>query len=622
MLRLVLVFVLSSASLAHAQFAPALYPFSGTPTTSARAVLERSGPRPAGPRADVRSGFAVGATHHRRYSTFRLAPEAREIAQTQDLIVFTRTRPIRARLRVHAAGGDLAGAWRDQLRRYFDFLDRDGNGVLNPFEADFLMPLKRVQSLIESGTFSGLNALTPPFKTLDRDADGEVSFDEFLAFYASTAAGTLRIFPHDSVDSQAGRLNDAIFRLLDRDGDGRVSSSEARDAAATLAMIDRDGDELVIASELLPPTPETKERDYETFIKVEMNRKVDLVPGQPGKPLDAIMIHPPGSIPDAVIEQMLARYDRDKNLRLAKTEIAFEPATFAKLDKNGDGEIGIAELLAWRDLPPDAELELTAGIDVAGCAVRFHTSSPPAGFTLGKRDKRDILQFAGQSVEFEIVASPSTYSSRDGNMMELFNTASRDTPDTIREKDIQGGNFQPLRVIFDDADRDGDGNVTRQELRTFLDLRSSFSALPFAVLYSRERPNLFRLLDQDNDNRLSVRERRQAVERWKELLDANGELTRDALEPQPIVRFGRSSLLPMAVSIRGYEVAENRSTPSQGPLWFRRMDRNGDGDLSRSEFLGRDADFERLDLDRDGLISVSEAVEADKKFRSPEPPKK
>ncbi len=52
------------------------------------------------------------------------------------------------------------------------------------------------------------------------------------------------------------------------------------------------------------------------------------------------------------------------------------------------------------------------------------------------------------------------------------------------------------------------------------------------------------------------------------------------------------------------------STPpaEEGPKWFRKMDRNRDGDISRREFLGPRAAFERLDADGDGLITAKEAA--------------
>jgi hypothetical protein len=50
------------------------------------------------------------------------------------------------------------------------------------------------------------------------------------------------------------------------------------------------------------------------------------------------------------------------------------------------------------------------------------------------------------------------------------------------------------------------------------------------------------------------------------------------------------------------------SPPDAGPDWFRLMDRNQDGDVSRREFLGPREQFDRLDRDRDGLIDAREAA--------------
>ena len=56
------------------------------------------------------------------------------------------------------------------------------------------------------------------------------------------------------------------------------------------------------------------------------------------------------------------------------------------------------------------------------------------------------------------------------------------------------------------------------------------------------------------------------------------------------------------------------ATKPAGPAWFRKMDRNGDGDVSPREFLGTPEDFKRIDADGDGLIDAREAERADAWF--------
>jgi hypothetical protein len=106
-----------------------------------------------------------------------------------------------------------------------------------------------------------------------------------------------------------------------------------------------------------------------------------------------------------------------------------------------------------------------------------------------------------------------------------------------------------------------------------------------------------------------VRELRNA---WQRLADTGAEKS-GSLERESATR-------PWTLTVmRGRNVDTARPlyqpivrSAAKGPAWFRAMDRNGDGDVSRREWLGTAEEFRRLDKDGDGLISAKEAEAAER----------
>ena len=161
-----------------------------------------------------------------------------------------------------------------------------------------------------------------------------------------------------------------------------------------------------------------------------------------------------------------------------------------------------------------------------------------------------------------------------------------------------------------------------QTVRQFEIPQQEFADLGLALSPAVQTPTLFQLLDENNDGRLGVRELRTA---WSRLLPLEpvppGEtaevVTRAAIQPSVSIRVSR--FLDRATAQRPVNfVAGNPNQvriPQKGPLWFRKMDRNGDGDVSPREWLGRTEDYGRIDADGDGLLSPEEAEQADSTFR-------
>jgi Ca2+-binding EF-hand superfamily protein len=628
MLRIILPAIFLP-SIAVAQTMPATHAYSGLDATSARIRLERDGRRPYTPPYEAAAMRAAPTTEYfpglrlpgQKEAPARPAPAIRVvkpafhlpeqdlgIADRQDFLFFAESRLVRMRIQLKAAGEPLSERWTGQLRKYFDFVDRDGDGYLNRYEAEFVFSNAGINQMIQTGfAYQRPDDVARTFADMDVDQDGRISFDEFAYGYTPTAARVITALPSPNRDVFADVLTDELFKLFDTDKDGKLSRAELDAVEKLFVTLDSDEDECLSAMEVAPSVFNP------AGFRGQSRPIAKSAPAE-----QPVLAFRPGQIPDSILETILAHYDRDKNYKLTKTENPFSDEVFKALDRTGNGELSVSELMAWKDAPPDLELEMTLGAKAEESAIRLLPPGDGRPTPLAKgfkvvSDGTAVFTIGNQSVQLSCYLPRGVYGqSPMPNNVLLFPDNGRGF---ITERDLAGPQTQGMRVMFDMIDRDADGKITRREFDAFVALQQSFTKLPLSLVYSAQTPSLFQFLDQNGDGRLSVREVREAWSRLIALEPSSKEyVTRAALQPQGALRFGRAAEVFAFNPAFMYTQPTNRQS-TRGPLWFRKFDRNGDGELSRSEFPGSAAEFDRLDTNKDGYISLEEAEAADKATR-------
>jgi Ca2+-binding EF-hand superfamily protein len=493
-------------------------------------------------------------------------------------------------LRLHLQG-DACGAmtrWKEFVAVWFDYLDRDGDGRLSEAEFRMAPSPEQVREQWRSGLYPRLGVAGADFRAADTDRDGFVSRAELERYYRLGGAGPLTAVKAEVRDGTADALTSALFKLLDRDGDGRLSKAELANAAKVLRQVDANEDELIVPEELLTTRvaegPPRAESESPLFVVMPGDRA-----GQAAE----------------LARALLKRYDRDGDGRLSAAEACLSPERFAALDTDGDKHLSATELAALLDKPADFDLVVRTGRD-SECrpAKREGVAN---GREVSTRGKAVLASVPG--ARLTITALPPQTSLAAGVRQffrQQFATADRAGRGAVRIEDVAGEHLLPLRTAFALADRDGDGRLTEREVERCVDLYARWLEVPVTLSVGGSRAGLFDLLDTNGDGRLSLRELMNAPRLLAFDRDGDGYLSRDKL-PWSFelgVSTGPPGRLPAAGTPQA--VAD-----PDVPEWFRLMDRNGDGDVSPREFIGSAEEFRKLDLDGDGLISVAEAKAAE-----------
>ena len=122
------------------------------------------------------------------------APAAVEDDDAQDLVFFSDTRPVLIRLHVRVDGKPYGAAWEAYVQELFNYLDRNGDGVLSKPEATHAPSGAQFQQMRQYGYTYGIGgaATYATFGELDTDDDEEVTYEEFRAYYRRTGRSLAR----------------------------------------------------------------------------------------------------------------------------------------------------------------------------------------------------------------------------------------------------------------------------------------------------------------------------------------------------------------------------------------------------------------------------------------------
>lgn len=485
-------------------------------------------------------------------------------------------------------------------------LDKDKDGVVTVDEARgkilSVREAQQMQLISRDGNQADISPDVSP-------KDGKISRAELLAYFKRIGLlpFSVKYVPRIGADPDpdsgvmANTAGEApLFDRLDANGDKKLTVEELANALEVLRKLDRDNDETISAAELQPLATQPR----------PVNRQAVNNNAPPTIPFVSLS---GGESAQKLIRRIIDKYDSTdpaksgvaslstRNQKLSRMELGISEAEFSKYDVDGDGQLDFTELRQFVG-SPNANIELSLDVSSGKVAVTENpaisirmTADGAANLQLGAAQISVTATKATQGVEPEVALKP------------FFAAVDNDANGYLEKSEVPDAIL--FGASFADVDADKNGKLYLDELVEYMKPRLDLVRHRVELSIVEQGRTLFDILDSDRDGRLAHREVRSVADKlamWD--ADGDGKLSESEIPLQYQMIASQGSL--QALGQMTLSPGNGRRAQNGGPIWFRKMDRNNDGEISRREFLGDLDLFDRLDLNGDGALELNEAMQA------------
>jgi Ca2+-binding EF-hand superfamily protein len=486
--------------------------------------------------------------------------------------------------------------YREWVARFLaNDMDSDQSGRLNESELNLLTEGMK--------TRIGVHNATDVLQDM-KSATDDVAVDDFVAWLRMRIPRAFDLIAQPQAADNAVRL----AALLDTNYDGAISEQELRETSRTLRFRDLDSDETFSIAELLP-------------YRDPRSQFASVTPDAVSLPFFHVVDRESA---ERAATRIMQRYGAAGEL---PAKLLRQPGSISSEPETENRKLSVAEVQRIVEHPYfHIKMDVSLSVKANTSTVKVAIESGASGFCQ-PRLHQTFGEYSLRIDELPLTIRALGGIANDRRSTQGYLGQSFAMSDLDRNQYLDDNEFSGMldafirsgaRPTFKATDLNGDAMVTREEVFTFAKREQTAAASRVEVSVRQGGKTVFGILDRNDDRRLSAREIQDGFEVLQEF-DINQDqqfadselgtefvLTISLGRPEFRRTSGRAGAMGMQADQGDAILPGGDSLP--GPAWFRCMDRNQDGDVSRREFPGTNSQFMQIDTDNDELISPAEAA--------------